>query len=473
MKVSLIFTTNELNPNFSDLSFRDESIGYIPPLSLLYVAAILEKAGVEVQLIDMDAECLSYNQALQEVNHFSPDLLGFTLSTYSFHPILKWIKQFKSDTGIPVIVGGAHVALYPKETMTHKDIDYLIIGEAEIPLPQFIHALRDGKSLEGIKSIGFRKNGEVCIDQTRQSIGNIDDIPYPARHLIKNELYKNILTKRKNFTAMLSTRGCPYRCTFCDQKTPKFRMRSAESFFQEIEYAYEHFQIREFDIYDSTFTANKKRVHKICELISQSGLDVGWTIRSRVDSVDEDLLKALKGAGCHAIMYGVESADRGILKRMNKDISPERITRIISFTKKIGIEMLGFFMFGFPGETHETIKKTIQFSLDLPLDYAQYTVLLPFPDTEIYEYYRKHGMGDYWSEYTLDPENEKIVELVGTEITRKEASNYLSVAYRKFYFRPRIIIRRALELRSLEEFLRLSRGAYGILKGFLISSIKK
>ena len=464
MRITLIFTSNELNPNFSDLSFRDESIGYIPPLSLLYVAGIMEKEGVDVQIIDMDVENLFYKDALLRIQQFSPDIIGFTLSTYSFHPILKWINKFKADTNIPILCGGAHVGLYPEETMTHGAIDYIIIGEAELPLPEFISALRDKKSFHGIKSLGFRENGKVFIDKTKQAIKKLDDIPLPARHLIQNDLYKNIFTKQMNFTAMLSTRGCPYRCAFCDQKTPMYRIRSAESFLDEIKANYEQFGIREFDIYDSTFTANKKRVLKICQLLEESGLELGWTIRSRVDSVNKEMLKALKNAGCHTIMYGIESADREILKRMNKDISPEKITEIISYTKEVGIEILGFFLFGFPGETHQTIKETIKFSLDLPLDYAQYTVLLPFPDTEVYEYYMENGLSDYWSEYTLDPENERIIELIGTEMTRSEASKYLGTAYRKFYFRPRIILRRAMKMKSFDEFKRLAKGAINLLK---------
>ena len=464
MKVSLLFTTNELNPNFSELSFRDESIGYIPPLSLMYVAAFLEKEGVEVQLLDMDAENLSYMEALEKINIFSPDLLGFTLTTYSFHPVLRWIKKFKQDTGLPIIVGGAHGALYPEETMSHPEIDFLIIGEAEVPLPEFIRAFQKDRNFDGIKSVGYRKNGQVIIDKTRQFIKDIDSISFPARHLVKNELYANILTRRKNFTAMLSSRGCPYRCAFCDQKTPPYRTRSPYNFVEEIKTNYQKFNIKEFDIYDSTFTAKKRRVVEICELIKKEKLDVGWTVRSRVDSVNEDVLDALKSAGCHTIMYGVESSDPEILRRMRKGISPEKVSAIISYTKRIGIDTLGFFMLGFPGETRQTIENTIRFSLDLPLDYAQFTVLVPFPDTEIYEYYMQNGLGDYWSEYTINPQKEKKIELIGARVTREEAARYVSLAYRRFYFRPRIIWKRAGKLRSFSEFKGLVKGAYGILK---------
>lgn len=366
-----------------------------------------------------------------------------------------------------IVVGGAHVALYPEETLSHPDIDYLVIGEAEIPLPHFIRALENGGEFKGLKSIGYRDNGRVVIDRTRQYIKDIDEAPWPARHLVKNEFYFNIMTRQKNFTAMLSTRGCPYRCAFCDQKTPKYRTRSPKSFVDEVKFNYQEFGIREFDLYDSTFTANKKRVIKICDLLRQGKIDVSWTVRSRVDSVNKEMLDALRHAGCHTLMYGIESSDREILKRMSKDISPDRVREIVGYSKKIGFNVLGFFLFGFPGETPQTLEDTIRFSLDLPLDYVQFTVLVPFPDTEIYEYYMENGMEDYWAKYTLDSGNERKIELIGTKVSREEASQYLRLAYRKFYFRPRIIWRRATMLRSFSEFKRLTKGAWGILKNSL------
>ena len=463
MKVSLIFTPNQINTNFQELVFRDENIGFVPPLSLMYVAALMEKEGVKVDLIDMDAERLSYQETLDRLLKFAPDVIGFTTTTSSFHPVLKWINQFKNDTGIPVIIGGEHVRLYPFETMSHEAIDFCIIGEAEVPLPEFIRAFRDKAPFDGIKSLGFRKNGVLVIDRTLQTIDNIDDVPLPAHHLIKNELYENILTRKKNFTAMISTRGCPFRCAFCCQNQQKYRTRSPLSFVDEIELNLNKYGIRDFDIYDSTFTANRKRVIGICDEIIRRGLKVGFTVRSRVDVVNREMIDSLKAAGCHTIMYGIESSSPEILKRMNKGISTERAEEIVVYTNKKGIETLGFFMLGFPGETHETIKDTIRFALRLPLDYAQFTVLLPFPETEIYTYYRERGLEDYWAEYTVDETKERLIDLIDTGVSRDDASRYVAEAYRRFYFRPRIIWKRFRKLGSFSEFMRLARGAMGIL----------
>lgn len=465
MKISLIFTPNELNVNFRDLAFRDDNIGSVPPLSLLTVAALLEKENVAVQLIDMEAEQLSYGEALERLKQFSPDLLGFTLTTTSFRPVLNWITRFKGDTGLAVLVGGDHVRLYPHETMSHPAIDYCIVGEAEIPLPLFVNALRSGKSLDGIKSLGFRRGNEVVIDRTLQTVLDINEVPFPARHLIKSELYENILGHRKNFTAMISARGCPFSCAFCNANHQPYRARSPINFVDEVEYNLRHHGIRSFDIYDSTFTTDNTRVLAICAEMLHRRLDVSFSIRSRVDVVSTQMIDALKSAGCHAIMYGIESSNEGILRGMNKGISLQQIRDTLFYTKSQGIETLGFFMFGFPGETRTTIEETISFACELPLDYAQFTILLPFPETAIYDYYREHGLGDYWAEYTRYPSRERMIELIGTDITREEASEYISRAYKQFYFRPRIIFGRLKRLKSLREFGKLAGGAMGILAG--------
>ncbi len=470
MKVGLVFTNlpgviGNSNTNFKNMAFRDENIGHIPPVSLVNVATILEGEGVEVEIIDQDAEGLSYRQVLSRLDRFSPDLVGFTLTTYNFRDVLPWIKSIKEDTGLPTLVGGPHLHLYPHETLSHNCIDYAIIGEAEIPLPQFMKAFKGNRDFSGIKSVGYRdSSGKVHVENTRQSIPDLNDLPLPALHLLKNHLYSNILTRKKNFTAMLSARGCPYRCTFCDQKVPVFRRRSADNFVSEVVRNYEEFGIREFDVYDSTFTAHRKRVIEICDKLANTGLDIGWTIRTRVDSVNEKVIDALKRGGVHTILYGIESSNEDILKVMKKGIAKERIEKTLAYTKGAGIDTLGFFMFGFPGETRETIENTIEFALKQPLDYAQFSTLVPMPETEIYDYYRERGMDDYWSFTTLNPESNRSIDLIEVELNREETEALSDRANRQFYVRPRIVWKQLILTRSLERFRRLTSATLFILQ---------
>lgn len=465
MRITLILTPNKLNPNLASNIIKEDHSGLVPPLNLMSVAALFEAENVEVQLIDMVAEQLTYSDTLERINKFSPDLLGFTLSTTSFHPVLNWITRFKEDSKLPVIVGGQHVKYFCNEIMTYPVIDYAVIGEGEIIIPQFIRAFKNNKDFFNLKSLAWRdKNNDLHIDTTLQEVLDIDSVPLPSRHLIKNELYYSILSQKKHFTAMLSARGCPYRCTFCDQKAPQWRERTSKSFVQEIKNNYEKYGIRDFDIYDSTFTANKKRVVEICDEIEKSGLDVGWTIRSRVDSVNEEVLQALKRGGCHTIMYGIESSNPEILKTLKKQIRPDKIKKVINYTHDLGINILGFFMLGAPGETLETIEDTIKFSLELPLQYAQYAVVTPYPDTELYEYYQDNGLEDYWSEYTKDSSKERKIELMGTDLKRDYVEGRANKAWRQFYFRPHIIWNQARKISSFSRVKRLVNGAIDVLR---------
>ncbi len=465
MKVSLIFTPIDINPHNKSVSFRDEKLGFVPPTSLLIVAALMEREGVEVDLIDIEAEGLSYTDTLKRIRSFAPDLLGFTVTSWSFYSVVRWINKFKEDTAIQILVGGEHLRLYPHETMSHEAIDFCITGEAELPLPEFISAFRANRPFDGIKSLGFRKNGNVVIDRTIQFVEDLNTIPFPSRHLIKNELYENVLSRKKNFTALITTRGCPFNCAFCTHNHQKYRARSPENVVDEIELNLKVYGIYDFDIYDSTFTADERRVIRICEEIRRRKLDVSFTVRSRVDIVSKEMIDSLKSAGCHTIMYGIESSNPDILRMMNKQISLEQVMNTVSYTKQRGIRVLGFFLFGFPGETRQTMEDTVRFSLDLPLDYALYSILLPMPDTEIYAYYREHGLGDYWSKYSmaLDEPNIELIELIGTETTREETAKFALEAYKRFYFRPRIIWNKLRMLSSFGEFRRLLSGAIAIL----------
>lgn len=448
MKIALIFTPIRLKMNWSTFRVQDEHVGIMPPLSLAYVAAIAERAGHEAIIIDVVAENLSLEDTVKRIEDFSPDLLGFTLTTFGFHQTLNWIRKIKEKTNLPVITGGWHLSLYPAETMHHDVIDYSIIGDAENVLPGFLRALESGDSLGDISGIAFREQGRVIVNTPSGSIQELDDVPFPARHLLKNERYFNILSRRKNFTVMLSARGCPYGCTFCDLNTKKFRMRSAINFVEEVELNYKEFEIREFDIYDSSFLIDKERVMLICDEIIRRRLKVNWTARSRVENVNKDLLKLMFRAGCSTLMYGIESGDASILGRLNKCSDIGVIKDAVEWTKLSGIKVLGFFMIGSPGETYETAMKTINFINTLGLDYIQVTRVTPFPNTVLYNKLLESGFIDYWREFTLDPGVEKGLPMVETELTAEDAMELVKRAYKSFYFNPGYILKALSRTRS-------------------------
>ncbi|OGS12525.1 MAG: hypothetical protein A2234_04615 [Elusimicrobia bacterium RIFOXYA2_FULL_58_8] len=453
MKIALIFTSLYLDKNWATLPVENEHMGVIPPLSLAYVAAICERAGHQVIIIDTIAERLTLDAVTKRLEDFSPDILGFTLTTYGFHQNLKYMRDLRKRINRPVIVGGWHLSLYPRESLTHQEIDYGVLDEGDVTIPELLNALEHKLPLVEVKGIAFRTpDGKVIVTEHRQPTQDIDSFPFPALHLLKNELYHNILSHRKNFTAMISALGCPFRCAFCDLKTKVFRQRSAKSFVDEIEIARHRFGVKDIDIHDSSFTVNRGRVMAICEDIIKRKLDVSFTIRTRADCVDKEVLRLLSEAGCSTIMYGIESGSPQILKLLHKGSDLEHIREVVQWTKKLGMKSLGFFMIGSPTETIQDVENTIRFSQSLDLDYVRFSRVTAVPNTELYDMYLKTVDKDYWAEYTLNPDNVGDLPMVQTNITDNEAYYYVKKAYISYYFRPSYLLKAVLRMRSWLEF---------------------
>ena len=463
MRLALVYTPTFAGRNWSTLQSQDRNVGTITPLSLAYVAAIAERSGHQVEIIDAVADHLTVNDVIHRLNDFSPDILGFTMTTYLFHQTLAWIAEIKKRTSLPILIGGQHLGTYPAETMTHQEIDYALIGEAEITLPKLLRALEATDSLKTVEGIAFRKNGKIVFTPPQRKFMDIDQIPFPARHLLDNSKYYSVLSRRKDFTPMITCRGCPFRCIFCDLKKAKFRMRSPQNVVDEMEECYKEFDVREIDFYDSSFTVDKERVEKICEEIRRRKLDISWSVRTRVDCVDQRMLKSLAKAGCVRLMYGIESGNPEILKTLNKGIEIERIRKVVGWTKKFGMEALGFFMIGSPGETRETVQTTINFARELPLDWVQFTKTTPFPATELYQMLMEDTGEDYWREFVLDPNKEKQLPLVRTKISPVQAQALVRQAYLKFFFRPKIIISSLKKMRTSRDLVKSVRAAIDIV----------
>jgi anaerobic magnesium-protoporphyrin IX monomethyl ester cyclase len=465
MKVALVYPSVVLENNWATLKVENEQQGVVPPLSLAYVGAILEKAGHEAIIIDVNAEKLSFDDVEDTLRTFSPDLLGLTVTTYGFPQTLTYIRKLKQATGLKILVGGWHLSLYPSETMSHPEIDYAVIGEADPSLPMLMDSIDRRAPLHGIPGIAYRtESGDIRVNPPLQEVSGADDLPWPARHLLKNEAYHNILSRRKNFTAIISAFGCPFRCAFCDQNTKEFRQRSAKDFVDEIDIANRKYGIRDIDVHDSSFTVNRKRVIEITDDLKRRQLDVQFTVRTRVDCVDRDILRRLKDAGCTTIMYGIESGDPEILSILRKGVDLKKIREVVTWTRRCGIKSLGFFMIGSPGETIETARKTIHFAKTLDLDYVRFSRVTPLPNTEIYRMYMQDYGRDYWAEHTLDPDSAGSLPLVRTDITEAMAYDLIKQAYISYYFRPRQLLRRIVGVRSLLEFRSLSIAAIELLR---------
>lgn len=463
MKIAFIYPPAIHRQFEEDIDIVSKEFGVFPPLGLMYAAAINERAGNQSLIIDANAEGLSKEQVLARVKESKPDMLGFLLTAYGFFKALNWIRFLKRETRLPILTGNVLCQMYPEVLMAYPEIDYIIIGPATNSLPQLLERLKNGRSMKGVLGAGWRENGRVVISRPLTMREDFNSLPFPARHLLKNEKYHAVMSKRKNYTIMITSKGCNSNCTFCHIPRIPISLRSEELVVAEMEQCYNKYGIREMDIFDPSFTMIKRRVMKICEGIIKKKIDIHWACRVRVDQVDEELLYNMQKAGCRRILYGMESGSNENLKKMQKGITVDQAKKAVDMTRKTGIMALGFFMLGVPGETVESLRRTIKYSREIGVDYAQYHRTVAKPNTELSRQVNKSLGYDYWREYISGRIPEKRLPTPWTTVPDRIIQKATKCAYLKFYFRPEYLIRLIAGIKSWAEFKRYVRSVFGLL----------
>ncbi|MDP8252979.1 MAG: radical SAM protein [Candidatus Kaelpia aquatica] len=467
MKICFIFPPFKHKLFSENISVVDEEFILPPPIILAWVAAIAQRAGHRAKIIDANALKLSKKETLKLIKIFAPDILAFRLDSYHFHTNLEWIQFFKNNLNLPVLVGGINLDLYPYETMFYPEIDYAVIGEAIDVLPKLLSSLENKTPLSEIEGIAYRDNEEIIIQPPRTELANLDQYPYPARELLPNHLYHSFVSQRKNFTIMLTSTGCPYNCKFCAIANVPYRNRSPINVVDEIELCYKKFKIREIDFFDAVFFLDRNRAYQICDGIIKRNLKIEWSARSRVDLLDEEIIKIASKAGCKKIFVGIESKSLGILKSINKEIEPEEVRRCIKLLNKYKIKPLGFFIFGNPGETIETIRDTTRFALELNLDYVQICRMIAKPGSKLHEEFKKITGYDFWQLYIKGVVSEQRLPNLWCNISEVDLEKYIKKAYILFYFRPRQICNRIKNVKSFAEFMRYLKVGSKVLLSYL------
>jgi len=437
--------------------------GQFPALGLGYIASVLRQEGVAVSFLDLDVEKDPEQMLREACTRLRPPLVGFSATTLIWPHVARMAGQVHKLLPRTVLIcGGPHFTLYPEESLTKSSFDIGVIGEGEETMKELVRAFFDHKPFKNIEGTIIKENGGCRRNAPRSLIRNLDTVPFPARELFPNDRYFCPLTDGK-FTTMIASRGCPFSCRYCTQIYWQniFRCRSPRNIFLEMKACVEEFGFREIMMYDETFTASRKTVLTLCKLICETRLEVRWDIRTRIDTLDEDVLRHLKAAGCRRLHLGIESGSGRILRAMHKKITPEKIKEIMRLVREMGFETLGYFMIGYPGETKRTIEETIRFSRQLGLEWAHFTVVTPAPGIPLYEYAMKNGYleVDYWQEYTLGKRREEICHFITEEYGERELAAFVRKAYRRFYFHPGRIIARARGLSSYKQFFDHIRGA--------------
>jgi len=447
----------------------DEARGYNPPLGLLYLAAYLQKNSKhQVEILDCQVEKLDYKQIENKIQEQNPDAIGLTTMTFTLIDVLNIAKITKKiNPEIRTILGGPHIDIYPKETIKQSNIDYLVLGEGEKPLKNLLDNINPLNNLHQIKSIVFKDNGEIINTGRAELNQDLDSLPFPARHLTPYQKYSSVLSKVKPITTMFTSRGCPYKCLFCDRPHlgKFFRARSAKNVVDEIEEC-QKMGIKEILIYDDTFTVNRQRVMDICSEIQKRNLDIHWDVRARVDTVDKKLLEIMKKSGCQRIHYGVEAGTQKILNVLRKGITLEQVEKAFKLSREIKLETLAYFMIGSPTETKKDILKTIKFAKKINPDFTHITITTPFPATDLYRMglEQKIWPNDHWQKFAENPRANFISPVWEKILSKEELVLLIRKAYRTFYFRPKYLLKRLFKLTSFEELKTKSKAAWGMLK---------
>jgi anaerobic magnesium-protoporphyrin IX monomethyl ester cyclase len=438
----------------------DEERGHHPPLGILHVAGYLRAfSHHEVAICDAQVERLDFEAIRQRIIDYKPDLVGVTAMTFTILDVMEICRIAKAiDPDIVVALGGPHVHIFQTETIRLPFVDVIVIGEGETTFKDLMDHLRDPAGMRKVAGIVYKdKDGAVVNTGNRPLLDDLDILPFPARDLTPYHRYTHLMAKHQPITTMFTSRGCPYKCTFCDRPHlgKNFRARSPKSVVDEMEEIV-NLGIRETLIYDDTFTINKRRVHEICDEILARGIKLGWDIRARVNTVDEELLSKMKAAGCERIHYGVEVGNDRMMKVLKKGLTISQVERGFKMTKDAGIETLAYFMIGNPSETREDIMDSVALAKRIEPDYIHLTILTPFPATEVYFEGLKQGVikKDFWREFAKNPSADFEPEYWLENFKKEELFELLVHAYKAFYQRPSYIWRVGTRVRSVGEFMR-------------------
>jgi anaerobic magnesium-protoporphyrin IX monomethyl ester cyclase len=391
------------------------------PLGLVSVGTVLRNAGHEVTVYDADTNdrpcAMDYTRlpdhyrrylaSFREPDHpvwqevrrtiqqFEPDVVGISLWTTYAASAFRVAEISKAVCPIcPVVIGGPHATVKADEVLRIASaVDYVVRGEGEDTAQELIGAIADSRrgmvpSWEAIRGLSFRDGAVVRHNPPRDRIGSLDELPLPDRTLLRNEAAYS----SEDMGLIMTSRGCPFSCSFCVTETRQVRYRSIEHVLAEVRHVKTKYGTRQFSFKDDSFTVNKKRVIEFCEALACENLHLGWECNTRVDLVDEEMLVRMKKAGCNSIKVGIEAGSEVQLKRMNKGITLDQARRAAVLFRKARIHWTGYFLIGTPGESVEDIYKTLDFMYELRPDFASLGVYEPFPGTVMFEEGLQRGL---------------------------------------------------------------------------------
>jgi radical SAM superfamily enzyme YgiQ (UPF0313 family) len=444
----------------------------MPSIGIAYIAGALEHHDCHVRAIDMFAEKLSGDEVIERAKRFKPDLIGMTVLTPSA-PICEILSE-ALRAKLPeakIVWGGIHAEVFPKEIINAGWSDFVVHQDGEITITKLVDALAKNETdFSDVDGLSWRTtDGEAVTNKPRELNRNLDDLHYPAWHLFPIHKYGLLpfADIAKPVLTMAGSRGCPYRCDYCSLihtggKT--FRRRDPIKIVDEYEYLVDRYGVKQIGFIDPIFPLIKKDLKPLCEEIVKRGLDKKcvWLSETRADRLDAETTQMMYEGGCRRVLMGIESGSDLLLGNVNKTLTTSKVREGVANAHNAGIQSVGLFMLGLPGETPEMSKQTIEFAVDLDLDFAKFAITVPFPGSKLFDdRWQKTLFRDDWENYTtFNPDPDRLVyhphNYDPAELIRMQ-----SYALRRFYMRPRQIRKQMIELRTITPKMFLY-GIYGM-----------
>lgn len=446
-----------------DLSELDTSC---PPLGLLHIASFLREHGHQPSIVDMTARKLGVEETVALILLERPEVVGFSAKTINVRNAAHLAAQIKrAAASVVTVLGGSHVTALPSETMAaFPEFDYGVVGEGEVTMLELVHSTETGRSPAGIPGLVWREPSDsLRVNEPRELIANLDDLPLPAWDLLPGfpHEYKHsaLETKRLPAASLITSRGCPHQCTFCDRAVfgSRVRQHSAEYTLRMIRRLVDTYGVRDLMFLDDNFILDRRKLFGVCDGIIEERIDVSWYCMGHAKYMTEDRLMKIRAAGCWFIEMGIESGSNTVLEAIKKGTTKQEIAVAVNRAKQAGLKVKGNFIFGFPQDTLETINETIEFARNIGIDYFQQNYLTPWPGCEIARDLAATGRPeDEWG--TLAHQR---ITYVPPSLTAPELEAASTRAFRSFYLRPRIMLRYMLTATSW-------RGIRNLFLSFLV-----
>lgn len=444
----------------------------MPPTGLAYIAGAMDAHGAEVRVVDMFAEKLSLEEVVERARRFKPDLVGMTVLTPSAPVCEILVKGIRAAVpNAKHIWGGIHAEVFAAEICRDADVDFCVHGDGEITSQELLDALETGTDdFSSIAGLTWRNVDGLPVTNTGRPLNrDLDDLPYPAWFLFPIHRYGLLpfADFAKPVLTMAGSRGCPYRCDYCSLihtggKT--YRKRDPIKVADEYQYLVERYGVKQIGFIDPIFPLVKKDLKPFCDELVRRGLDqkCAWLSETRADRLDAETCEIMYAGGCRRVLMGIESGVDILLGNVNKTLTTDKVREGVENARNAGIQTVGLFMIGLPGETPELTRETIQFSIDLDLDFAKYAITVPFPGSKLFEdRWQKDLWRDDWDNYTtFNPDPDALIyHPIGYDPA--ELVKMQQVAMRRFYMRPTQIKKQIFNLRTISP-RNLLYGLYGL-----------